>query len=317
MTNLKLILYTLFVLVSFNKTNAQQETSLKVHKNTMKTTFKHIINASELFELVHSNQVILINAGGGPNGRSDYEKQHLNGAFFLDLNEDLSEIHEDPAHGGRHPLPKIEDFAQTISNLGMTPDSHVVVYDNKGGANASARLWWMLKAIGHENVQVLNGGIQEAKNAQFPINSDKVTPKVAPLYPVTTWLLPRVNMDHVENVSQNKDYMVIDVRATPRYNGEFEPIDSIAGHIPGTVNVPFSDNLEDNGTFKSPEVLKEKYTQIFKNTPRDNIIFHCGSGVTACHSLLAIAHAGLDIPKLYVGSWSEWSRNNKAVKTEN
>ena len=282
----------------------------------MKTVFKPILEVSELFELTNSDTLVIVNPSSGSHAKENYEKSHLNGAYFLDLNEDLSEIHEDAANGGRHPLPQIKDFAKTITNIGITPNSHVVIYDDKGGANASARFWWMLKAIGHEKAQVLNGGIQEAEKAKFPINSNKVVAKPADLYPVTQWILPMVTIDQVERVSQKEDHIVVDVRATPRYKGAFEPIDLIAGHIPGSINVPFADNLDANGKFKSPAALKENYTQIFKDTSKDNIIFHCGSGVTACHSLLAIAHAGMAIPKLYVGSWSEWSRNNKTIVTE-
>ncbi|WP_350284613.1 sulfurtransferase [uncultured Croceitalea sp.] len=282
----------------------------------MKTDVPPIIAVKELFDLRHSNKLVIVNATSGPNALSNYQEKHLDGALFLDLNGHLSEIHEDAANGGRHPLPTIENFAKTISEIGITQNSHVVIYDDKGGANASARFWWMLKAIGHEKVQVLNGGIQEAEKQQFPINSEKVSRTRVALYPVTSWKLPVVEIDEVEQVSQDVDHIVVDVRAAPRYNGEFEPLDLIAGHIPGTVNVPFAENLDSDGLFKSPNELKEKYTKLFGDIPKENIVFHCGSGVTACHSLLAITHSGLEIPKLYVGSWSEWSRNDKAIAIE-
>lgn len=285
-------------------------------KSKKRTDMSPIIQVSELFELSKSDNLIIVNASSGPDALSNYQEKHLDGAVFVDLNTSLSEIHEDAANGGRHPLPKIEKFANTISDLGISPNSHVVIYDNKGGANASARFWWMLTAVGHEKVQVLNGGIQEAEKQQFSINSEKVHSKKANLYKVDTWKLPIARIDEVENVSQDADHIVIDVRATVRFNGEVEPIDLIAGHIPGTVNIPFSENLDSNGLFKSPQELKAKYTQLFGNITNENIIFHCGSGVTACHSILAVAYAGLEIPKLYVGSWSEWSRNNKTIVTE-
>ena len=293
-----------------------QKVNHKVSEIKKKTVMSPIIQVSELFELSKSDNLVIVNASSGPDAVSNFEKKHLNRAIFVDLNAQLSEIHEDAANGGRHPLPKIADFAKTLSDLGISSNSHVVIYDNKGGANASARFWWMLTAIGHEKVQVLNGGIQEAEKQQFPINSEKYHPQKAELYKVDTWKLPMAIIDEVENASQDSDHIVIDVRATARYNGETEPIDLIAGHIPGTVNVPFAENLDSDGLFKSPEELKSKYTQLFGNTINENTIFHCGSGVTACHSILAVAYAGLEIPKLYVGSWSEWSRNNKTIATE-
>jgi thiosulfate/3-mercaptopyruvate sulfurtransferase len=275
-----------------------------------------IIQVSELFELYKSAHLIVINASSGPHAAANYEDKHLDGAIFVDLNKQLSELHEDAANGGRHPLPKIQNFAKTISELGISPDHHVVIYDDKNGANASARFWWMLKALGHEKVQVLNGGIQEAEKKQYPINSKKVALKPAEIYKVTIWKLPTVQLEEVVKVSQDVDHILVDVRATPRYNGEFEPIDLIAVHIPGAVNIPFAENLDKNGLFKSPEALKEKYTQLFGGIAKENRVFHCGSGVTACHSILAVAYAGLEIPKLYVGSWSEWSRNGKAIATK-
>ena len=275
-----------------------------------------IIQIDELFTLRDAKNLIIINASSGADVFLKYQAKHLDGALFLDLNKDLSEIPEDASKGGRHPLPEIENFAKTISALGISPESHIVIYDDKGGANASARFWWMLRAIGHEKVQVLNGGIQEAEKQKFPINSESVQPQSIVAYPVSTWKLPMAEIEEVEKVSQDAEHIVIDVRATPRYNGDFEPLDLVAGHIPGAVNIPFTENLDDSELFKSPQELKEKYTQLFGDIPEENRIFHCGSGVTACHSLLAIAHAGLEIPKLYVGSWSEWSRNDKAIATE-
>ncbi|TMM58653.1 sulfurtransferase [Maribacter algarum] len=275
-----------------------------------------IIQIDELFTLRDAKNLIIVYASSGADAFSKYQAKHLDGSLFLDLNKDLSEIPEDASKGGRHPLPKIENFAKTISVLGISPESHVVIYDDKGGANASARFWWMLRAIGHEKVQVLNGGIQEAEKQKFPINSESVQPHSTAAYPVITWKLPMAEIKEVERVSQDAEHMVVDVRTTPRYNGEFEPLDLVAGHIPGAVNTPFTENLDNSGLFKSPQELKEKYNQLFGDVPEENRIFHCGSGVTACHSLLAIAYAGLEIPKLYVGSWSEWSRNDKAIATE-
>jgi thiosulfate/3-mercaptopyruvate sulfurtransferase len=136
-------------------------------------------------------------------------------------------------------------------------------------------------------------------------------------YPVKDWELPRADLSEVEKVCGNKEYLVIDVRESERYNGEKEPIDQIAGHIPGAVNIPFALNLTKEGFFKSPDELKQLYYEFIKEKPISNIIVHCGSGVTACHTLLAMNYAGIELPKLYVGSWSEWSRNNKPMAMKN
>jgi len=285
----------------------------------MNLTISPIIQATTLLKLHKSENLVLIDARSGKNAKANYEEKHLDGALFVDLENQLAEIKEDASIGGRHPLPKIENFVKTLSNLGISEKSHVVIYDDKNGSNAAARFWWMLKAIGHEKVQVLDGGLQAAEKNNFPTSSKTEIINKTPLYKVDNWKLPMAAIDEVENVSQDKNHIVIDVRETSRYNGETEPIDLIAGHIPGAQNVPFTENLDENGLFLTPNELKEKYKKIFQNVKSENIIVHCGSGVTACHSLLAIAYAGLEIPKLYVGSWSEWSRNGKkiATKTEN
>jgi thiosulfate/3-mercaptopyruvate sulfurtransferase len=282
----------------------------------MTLTTSPIIQATTLLKLYKSENLVIIDARSGKNARANYEEKHLDGALFIDLESQLAEIKEDASNGGRHPLPKIENFAKTVSNLGISEKSHVVIYDDKNGSNAAARFWWMLKSIGHEKVQVLDGGFQAAEKSTFPTSSTTEIINKTELYKVDNWKLPMAKIDEVENVSQDKNHIVIDVRETSRYNGETEPIDLIAGHIPGAINIPFTENLDENGFFLPPNELKEKYKKIFQNVKPENIIVHCGSGVTACHSLLAIANAGLEIPKLYVGSWSEWSRNGKKIATK-
>lgn len=280
----------------------------------MSATISPIIQAYELLTLYKTKNLVLVDVSNGKNAKLNYDEKHLDGALYIDLNTQLAEIKNDLSIGGRHPLPKIENFAQTLSNIGISPKSHVIIYDDKNGANAAARFWWMLKSIGHEKVQVLNGGFQEAEKANFPMSSKTEIIVQTELYKVANWKLKIAEMDEVEKVSQNKNHIVIDVRDAERYNGETEPIDLIAGHIPGAINVPLTENLDENGLFLSPNKLKNKYENIFGSVKSDNIIVHCGSGVTACHSLLAIAYAEMEMPKLYVGSWSEWSRNNKTIE---
>lgn len=266
-----------------------------------------IIQPTDLIKL-NPTDYVLIDASAGSKTR--YDENHLAGALYIDLNTDLANI-KDFAIGGRHPLPTIEQFSHVLGRFGITPDTHVIIYDDKNSSNAAARFWWMLRAIGHQKVQVINGGYNAAINAGFPVNSEKVEAKSGKPYPINGWQLAVADMNEVEEASQTGKQTIVDVRDSNRYAGLTEPIDLIAGHIPGAINIPFTENLDANGYFLSPAALKEKYHQIDAN----HTIVHCGSGVTACHMLLAMDYAGLAIPKLYVGSWSEWSRNGKEMVT--
>ncbi|WP_431611407.1 sulfurtransferase [Chryseobacterium sp. 'Rf worker isolate 10'] len=250
---------------------------------------------------------IVLDARTGKDARQNYFKKHISGARFIDLDKDLAEIGENAAFGGRHPLPSIEKFAETLSGLGISEGAHIVVYDDKNASNAAARAWWMLRSFGFENVQVLDGGMQAAEKAGLEFSSGEETFDKAALIKKEQWLLPVSSLEVVENELKNGSSTVVDVRDAYRYKGESEPIDLVAGHIPGAINIPFSENLDENGNFLSPEVLKEKYKKLLQNKP-DHLIIHCGSGVTACHTILALDYAGFPIPDLYVGSWSEWSR---------
>jgi thiosulfate/3-mercaptopyruvate sulfurtransferase len=274
-----------------------------------------IIQAIELLKIYQSESLVLVDVSNGKNSRVNYEDKHLDQALYVDLNTQLANIKEDLSNGGRHPLPSVIQFSKTLASLGISSKSHVVIYDDKNGSNAAARFWWMLKSVGHDKVQVLNGGLQEAEKIGYPTNSKIKIPTPVENYEIEMWKLPLADILEVEKVSQDENYIIIDVRDNERYTGEKETIDLVAGHIPGAVNVPFTTNLDGNGLFLTPTELKTKYQKVFNKKESENIIVHCGSGVTACHTLLAIAYAGLKIPKLYVGSWSEWSRNNKTIAT--
>ncbi len=275
-----------------------------------------LIEATELLNMLKNEDLVLIDVRSGKDAKEKYAKAHIDQALHTDLNTALSHIKENAADGGRHPLPSIEEFMRTLQELGIGEDSHVVLYDDTYGAIAATRFWWMLKAVGHTKVQVLNGGLQEAERAGVPINDTAVKPKSATQYTAKFWQLPVADIHEVEQFSEDEDHLVIDVREEGRFKGEFEPIDLIAGHIPGAINIPFATNLDEKGRFLPRNVLKKKYNKVFKQLKPENIIVHCGSGVTACHTLLAADYAGLEIPKLYVGSWSEWSRNNKRMVKE-
>lgn len=274
-----------------------------------------IINPEELLKLKEASNVVLIDARAGINAEENYQNEHLKYARFVDLNKDLATV-EDPANGGRHPLPSLEKFSQVLSKIGITPSSHVIIYDDKNGSNAAARFWWMLRSINHEKVQVLNGGLQAAIKVGFPVSSALETVEPTEKYPISKWGLAQADMEEVEKARNNKENIVIDVRDKNRFDGLTEPLDLVAGHIPGAINIPFSENLNEDGFYKSAEDLAKKYIEIIGDKNPENVIVHCGSGVTACHTLLAMDYAGIPIPKLYVGSWSEWSRNDRELATK-
>lgn len=273
-----------------------------------------LISAENLAAMRSRPDVIVVDARGGSDAADRFEAGHLNGAIFLDLESDLSKKGPDAARGGRHPLPDLREFGVRLGRSGILPSTHILVYDDKAGANAAARFWWMMRAVGHESVQVIDGGLDAIRSAGLPVARGKSNPpRAGAPYPVTGgWKLPIADMDEVDCARSSSDAVVIDVREGYRYRGEAEPIDNIAGHIPGAVNLPYTDNLEQDGRFHQVEVLKRRYSIL---TEGKKAIVHCGSGVTACHALLAMAAAGIDDACLYVGSWSEWSRNPKPVAT--
>ena len=233
-----------------------------------------------------------------------YAAGHLPGALHADLETQLSAARDegaDPARGGRHPLPPLDRWLAQVAEWGITPGTRVVVYDDQRGANAAARVWWMLRAIGHENVEVLEewkGGVPPAA----PQASRNRAQGGA------DWQLPTVTLAEVDALRHDPAWRVLDVRATPRFRGETEPIDPVAGHIPGAVNLPYTDNLD-----KSPAELRAMYEQLLGDVPPERLVVHCGSGVTACHTLLALDRAGLHGAALYVGSWGEWCRNDMPI----
>jgi len=282
-----------------------------MENKTVKTT--PLISPVDLARLMKQEHFILVDARTGPDAREKYNAEHLEGAQFVDLEKDLSQKSADPAIGGRHPLPSIKNFSQLLGRLGIEPSTRVVVYDDKAGANAAARFWWMLKAAGHENIQVLDGGLKTAIEAGVPVTNIIPNIKERQVYPADKWILPTVGADMVAKSAGDKSFLVVDVREAFRYRGESEPIDTVAGHIPGAVNIPYAENLDGDGYFLSANELADKYKKAIGDRDAKQVIVHCGSGVTACHTLLAMEQAGLETPNLYVGSWSEWSRNNRPV----
>jgi thiosulfate/3-mercaptopyruvate sulfurtransferase len=242
--------------------------------------------------------------GEPERGRSEYETAHIPGAVFVDLDTALSaEIGP-----GRHPLPTREAFAAAVGDLGMGGDDLVVAYDDFGGAIA-ARLWWMLRDIGHERVQVLDGGISAWLADGHLTDSGTVTrpPAAMPIGTSTTRQIDRTELrDRLGNVT------LLDARAPERYRGEGESVDPVGGHIPTAISASMTDNLSPDGTFLDPESLRRRFDNLGVTAHRETVVY-CGSGVTACHDALAVMRAGLPEPALYPGSWSDWSTAGEAV----
>lgn len=273
-----------------------------------------LISGQELLKWMSLKQqdLVILDATSGDKAYDNYLKEHIKGAVFVDMH-DLARQDIDPAKGGRHPLPRPYEFSLSLQKWGIEPKSYVVVYDTHNGSNAASRLWWMLQSIGHTNSFVLDGGLQSAKQEGIALSEGLELGKDVDLYGVKEFAFPSVTIDKVIQQSKSIEHLVVDVRAKQRYDGILEPIDLVAGHIPGAINLPFEINLQENGKFLSPKQLKDLYSKEFGEIPIENITIHCGSGVTACHTILAIAHSGLGIPNLYVGSWSEYSRGDLPI----
>lgn len=257
--------------------------------------------------------LVLVDARSGPDARERFEAGHLEGAVHVDLDRDLAAHPADAAQGGRHPLPKPHDFARVLAWLGVTPAKRVVVYDDKGGANAAARFWWMLRATGHPRVQVIDGGYEAAAQAGIPVVRGPSEGSAQTTSPIGGWVSPIADLDEVARAARASHRLVLDVRDPVRYRGEKDPFDPSPGHIPGAVNAPFASNLGPDGRFLPKEALAAKYTELLGDRAPADVIVSCGSGVTACHTLLAMERAGLGGAKLYVGSFSEWARSGRPV----
>jgi thiosulfate/3-mercaptopyruvate sulfurtransferase len=251
-------------------------------------------------------------------GVEAYASGHLVGALHADPERDLSTASEpgfDPAHGGRHPLPASATWSRLLGEWGIGPDTAVVAYDAAWGGHAACRLWWMLRAVGHERVAVLDGGLQAAQAAGLALTGEAPpAPAPRPPYPGDGWRRPIVDLGGVERLLSDPGWKVLDVRSGDRWRGEVEPFDPVAGRIPGTVNLPYSENLDADGRFKPPDELRRLYLDLLGRTPVERLAVHCGSGVSACHTLLALELAGLDGAALYVGSYSEWCRSGRPLE---
>lgn len=235
-------------------------------------------------------------------GRRAYREAHIPGARFVHIDEDLSAAKT--GHNGRHPLPDAVRFAQCLVSLGIGNDTQVVAYDASGGYNA-ARLWWMLRWLGHEAAAVLDGGWDAWLRAPHPITDQLPVIKAARF---TMRVRPEAVLD-AESIVANRGKpgpLLLDARSPDRFRGENETLDPVAGHIPGAVNRFFKSNLDADGRFKPATTLRKEFNDLLGNNAPVDVAHYCGSGVTACHNLLAMETAGLTGSRLYPGSWSEW-----------
>lgn len=261
----------------------------------------HIISANWLQEHLHDPQVVIVDCRFSlidiNLGRKRYQESHIEGAYYLDLNLDLSSPVQ--RHGGRHPLPDFEQLAAKLSQIGVTSATIVVAYDDSRFAFAS-RLWWLLRYMGHEQVAVLDGGFAGWQAQNYKTSSIIPHPRIGKFIPKlqTEWV---VDIEMVKSLKDLPEVVLVDSRESDRYRGEREPIDPIAGHIEGAVNYPWMEVTNERGF--AIENQSDRWQEV-KNARK--VIVYCGSGVTACVNLLSLKLAGIETGKLYAGSWSDW-----------
>ena len=255
-------------------------------------------------------------------GDAQFESSCIPGALRADLDRHLSAKGYPgtaPFNGGRHPLPAPQAFVQWLAGCGLTPNTQVVVYDRQG-ANYCGRLWWMLKWVGHESVAVLDGGLQAWEAAGGGLARGNPAPKIKTMDPLLLRRPTLANVVSTEAIASSSParnpLTLVDARARARYLGEVEPLDPVAGHIPGALNRPFQQNLAPDGTFKTAEVLRQEFLELLDGRDPATVVHQCGSGVSAIPNLLAMEIAGLGRTALYPGSWSEWcSDSSRPVAT--
>jgi thiosulfate/3-mercaptopyruvate sulfurtransferase len=251
-------------------------------------------------------------------GGKQYLEAHIPGAVYADLDDALSDKgspdasgepqpHPGAASGGRHPLPSREKFAMWLSGVGFANDMQAVVYD-RNGANYCGRLWWMLKWAGHDAVAILDGGLQAWQAAGGEVRTGTEPSHFQSNFELRAPLRRLVTTDEVRRKLGDKAQTLVDARAAQRYRGEVEPLDPIAGHIPGALNRPFVQNIGPDGLFKSPRQLREEFDALLAGRDPASVVHQCGSGVSAVPNLVAMELAGYAPTALYAGSWSEWSR---------
>ncbi len=240
-------------------------------------------------------------------GRLQFEQAHIPGAQYMDLNTDLSGPKTD-TRLGRHPLPAAAQWQSVLERIGIMPSDALVIYDHADGAMAAARAWFLFRLAGHHNVSVLDGGFAAWQAAGFGIQAGSSQPVQASLYALQFNQAMLADVEDIKHgVQSGAQSLLLDARAAERFRGDVEPIDAKAGHIPGAVNRPFTQNLQD-GRFKSSQSLRDEFEAVLAG--QAEFILSCGSGVTACHHALALSHAGMANYRLFAPSWSGWIADN-------
>ena len=234
-------------------------------------------------------------------GDAVYAQSHIPGARFAHVDRDLSA--RKTGRNGRHPLPSPESAAALFGRLGIDTSKQVVAYDQGNGMFAS-RLWWMLRWLGHDRVAVLDGGFAKWQREGKPVSAD--IPAVQPTTFTPTRVRPTVSATGVAASLPRHALLLLDARAAERYRGDVEPLDPVAGHIPGAINRPYTRNVGADGTFRSARELRAEFDAMLHGRAPDDLVHYCGSGVSACHNVLAMTVAGYPLTRLYPGSWSEW-----------
>jgi len=265
-----------------------------------------LISANELAQRLSTPGVRLLDIRWTvtkPDGRADYRAAHLPGAVFVDLDTELSD--HSVTGAGRHPLPSAQALQSSARRWGLHPGDTVVVYDD-WNAQAAARAWWLLRAAGIDTVRILDGGLTAWQRAGLPTEAGEVSAQPGTIVIDTLAGLLTVDADTVGEQALSDQRLVLDARAAARYRGDEEPLDARAGHIPGAVSAPTSENLTADGTFRSVEQLRDRFTTLGAATAP--VAVYCGSGVTATHQIAALAIAGFDAA-LFPGSWSQWSND--------
>jgi thiosulfate/3-mercaptopyruvate sulfurtransferase len=265
-----------------------------------------LVDAATLVQALGDDHLRVVDARYSLNDpalrREGYTQSHLPGAVYADLDQDMSDLGKPGL--GRHPLPDEAVFARKLGEWGITPEHQVVVYDAGDGSMAAARFWWLLKLLGHDRVAVLDGGLPAWRALALPESSEASTVIQAAAYPARFDSAAIVEAEEVQSRLGEQGWLW-DVRAAERFRGEVEPLDPIAGHVPGALNRPLSRNLHE-GRFKPATQLREELEPLLAGREPNEIVVMCGSGVTACHLLLALEHAGLHGARVYAGSWSGW-----------
>lgn len=252
-------------------------------------------------------RAVFIDARAGADARASYLEDHVLGAVHADLETQLSRV-GDPSQGGRHPLPPWSSWLAQLGRWGIGSSTPVLIYDTNHGAMAAARAWWMLRAVGHELVGVVDGGWDALRRAGVAVESQETLPAPAPPYPSDGRRWPSIEIAEVGRLRLDPRWRLVDARAPERYAGEVEPIDPIAGHVPGAVNAYWKESVDASGRFIDRAELRRRFDDLLGDVSADRVVCYCGSGVTACHLLLALEACGLRGARLYVGSWSEWCR---------